>query len=157
MPSDLRPAPVAACHHLEVTTTRSTEFVDLTDRLAELVSRAGLHDGVVYVQTRHTTTGLLLNEAEPWLLRDFESRLACWAPLDLGYAHDDLSRRTVDLLGPPERRNGHAHCRAMVLRSTETLLVLDGRLSLGRWQRVLLAELDGPQQREVVVMMVPAG
>ena len=81
-----------------VVTTRSTEFIDLTDRLAALVRQAGLDRGVMVVQTRHTTTGLLVNEAEPRMLEDLAGRLACWAPLDLPYAHDDLSRRTVNVL-----------------------------------------------------------
>jgi secondary thiamine-phosphate synthase enzyme len=142
------------CRHVEVATTRSMEFVDVTDRLAAIVSQAGVENGLLVVQTRHTTTGLLVNEAEPRLLEDLAARLACWAPLDLQYAHDDLSRRTVNVLEDRERRNGHAHCRAALLRSSETLIVEGGRLCLGRWKRVLLVECDGPQRRELVVMVM---
>jgi secondary thiamine-phosphate synthase enzyme len=142
------------CRHLEVVTTRSMEFVDLTDQLASFVRQCGLGNGVLVVQTRHTTTGLLVNEAEPRLLEDLAARLACWAPLDLPYAHDDLSRRSVNVLENRERRNGHAHCRAALFRSSETLVVEGGRLCLGRWQRVLLVECDGPQRRELVVRLM---
>jgi secondary thiamine-phosphate synthase enzyme len=136
-------------------TARSTEFVDLTDRLAGLVREACFEHGLLVVQTRYTTTGLLVNEAEPRLLEDLAARLACWAPLDLPYAHDDLSRRTVNLLAGRERRNGHAHCRAALFRSSETLIVDAGCLCLGRWQRVLLVECDGPQRRELAACLVP--
>jgi secondary thiamine-phosphate synthase enzyme len=146
-----------SCHRLEVVTTRSTEFIDLTDRIAAIVRHLGLEQGIVHVQTRHTTTGLLVNEAEPRLLEDLAQRLACWAPLDLAYAHDDLSRRAVNITGPRERRNGHAHCRAALLRSTETVIVEDGCLALGRWQRVLFAEFDGPQRREVQIWLLKSG
>lgn len=142
------------CRRLEVVSTRSTEFIDLTDRLEAIVREAGLEQGLLVVQTRHTTTGLLVNEAEPLLLEDLGARLTTWAPLDLPYAHDDLSRRTVNVLGTRERRNGHAHCRAAVFRSSETLVVEQGRLSLGRWQRVLFVECDGPQRRELVVLPI---
>lgn len=141
---------------LTVATARATEFIDVTDLVAKVVRDVGLVDGVVHVQTRHTTTGLLVNEAEPRLLEDLAGRLACWAPLDLPYAHDDLTRRTVNVLGERERRNGQAHCRAALFRTTETLFVIGGRLSLGRWQRLLFAELDGPQSREVVVLCTGA-
>jgi secondary thiamine-phosphate synthase enzyme len=147
---------VAGASHLEVVSTRSTEFIDITDRLVALVRERNLENGVLVVQTRHTTTGLLVNEAEPLLLEDLAARLACWAPLDLPYAHDDLSRRTVNVLGNRERRNGHAHCRAAVFRSSELLIVEAGRLSLGRWQRVLFVECDGPQRRELVVAVMRA-
>lgn len=143
------------CRSLAVVTTRQSEFVDLTDRLHAIARDAGIGDGVIHVQTRHTTTGLLINEAEPLLLDDLAARLARWAPCDVPYGHDDLSRRTVNL-GPNERRNGFAHCRAALLRSSETVLLHGGRLLLGRWQRVLFAEFDGPQRREVVALVVPA-
>jgi secondary thiamine-phosphate synthase enzyme len=143
-----------ACQRLTVVTTRSTEFIDVTDRLSAVVAEAGLVHGLLVVQTRHTTTGLLVNEAEPRLLEDLAGRLACWAPLDLPYAHDDLSRRTVNVLDGRERRNGHAHCRAALFRSSETLIVEAGRLGLGRWQRLLFVECDGPQRRELVVMPI---
>jgi secondary thiamine-phosphate synthase enzyme len=154
MRADTRLEASRVCQHLGVVTTRSMEFVDLTDQLTALVRQAGLENGLLVVQTRHTTTGLLVNEAEPRLLEDLAARLACWAPLDLAYAHDDLSRRTVNVLENRERRNGHAHCRAAVFRSSETLVVESGRLCLGRWQRVLLVECDGPQRRELVVMLM---
>lgn len=154
MPVDAAVETSRSCRHLTVATTRSTEFVDITDRLEALVADSGLDEGVLVVQTRHTTTGLIVNEAEPRLLEDLAARLACWAPLDLPYAHDDLSRRTVNLLGDRERRNGHAHCRAALLRSSETLIVEGGRLCLGRWQRVLFVECDGPQRRDLVVRLM---
>jgi secondary thiamine-phosphate synthase enzyme len=139
---------------LEIVSARGTEFIDITDRLSAFIREAGFEHGLLVVQTLHTTTGLLVNEAEPLLLEDLAARLACWAPLDLPYAHDDLSRRAVTPLGSRERRNGHAHCRAAVFRSSETLVVQDGCLRLGRWQRVLFVECDGPQRRTLVVLPV---
>jgi len=152
MPSD---APVAARHAcFEIVTTRCLEFVDLTDRLEAFVKATGVDAGLVAVQTRHTTTGLIVNEAEPLLLQDLAQRFARWAPAGEAYSHDDLTRRTVNV-GPNERANGFAHCRAALLRTTETVLVIDGRLGLGRWQRLLLAEFDGPQRREVAALVIP--
>jgi secondary thiamine-phosphate synthase enzyme len=135
---------------LRVDTWKPLEFVDLTDRLASLA--CGLGSGCLHVFTRHTTTGLLINEAEPLLLQDLADRLERWAPANGGYGHDDFSRRVVNL-GPGERVNGHAHCRAALFRSSESVPVVGGALCLGRWQRVLLAEFDGPQTREVMVML----
>ena len=154
MRTDLMPTAARVRHRLTVVTTRSAEFIDVTDRVSAVVEQAGLVHGIVVVQTRHTTTGLLVNEAEPRLLEDLAGRLACWAPLDLPYAHDDLSRRTVNVLDDRERRNGHAHCRAALFRSSETLIVEAGRLCLGRWQRLLFVECDGPQRRELVLMPI---
>lgn len=150
MLTDTLTAAPAGWTMLRVETCAATEFVDLTERLASLA--CGLGSGVLHVFTRHTTTGLLINEAEPLLLEDLADRLDRWAPGCDAYRHDDFSRRVVNV-GPGERINGHAHCRAALFRSSESVPVVGGALCLGRWQRVLLAEFDGPQMREVMVML----
>jgi thiamine phosphate synthase YjbQ (UPF0047 family) len=53
---------------------------------------------------------------------------------------------------PGERPNGHSHAKALLLRTSETLHVVGGRLQLGRWQRLLLLELDGPRERELSLL-----
>jgi secondary thiamine-phosphate synthase enzyme len=157
-PARLRSAfaqPWAAVHAtIAHRTGREIEFVDLTDRLVDLVAEHGLECGVVTVQARHTTTGIVVNELEPLLLDDFRRTLERAAPRLGGYAHDDFRRRAN--LVPGERVNGHAHCQALLLRSSESINVAGGALCLGRWQRVMLVELDGPQPREVSVTLLGA-
>lgn len=141
------------CRHarISVTTGRPVEFVDLTDQIDALAAAAGIHTGLINIQTRHTTTAIVLNEREPLLHDDFAALLDRAAAADAAYRHDDLSVRTVNLT-PDERRNGHAHCRALLLGSAVAINVAEGRLQLGRWQRVFLVELDGPRTREVSVL-----
>ena len=147
--------PATVCHHarIRVATARAVEFVDLTSRIEEVAATAGIHAGLVNIQSRHTTTAIAVNEHEPLLLADFEGLLARVAPDDGGYRHDDLGVRTVNLT-PDERVNGHAHCRALLLGSSACLNVAEGRLQLGCWQRVFLVELDGPRVREVSVLVL---
>ena len=147
--------PVSACRRiatLHLTTTQSTEFIDLTDRLERLVTDADLRFGILNVQTLHTTTAIVVNEHEPLLLADFRSVLEAAAPDDGNYRHDDTSARTVNVT-EAERPNGHAHCRALLLPPSACLNVVGGRLLLGRWQRVFLVELDGPRERELSVII----
>ena len=89
-------APWAVRHRLTVTTEShdAIDFVDLTDRVSGLVKEAGLNDGLVVIFTRHTTTGILINEHEPLLLEDLRRLFADLAPGERAYAHDDLRRRT---------------------------------------------------------------
>ncbi len=138
---------------LRLSSRLPTEFVDLTDRLERLIADAGLGTGLLNVQTRHTTTAIVVNEHEPLLLSDFQALLDSIAPDDGRYGHDDLGARTVNLTAG-ERSNGHAHCRALFLPSSACLNVTGGRLRLGRWQRVFFVELDGPQEREISVMLL---
>jgi secondary thiamine-phosphate synthase enzyme len=151
-------APTFVYRHtrIRIATERPTEFIDLTDGLEALVAEAELTTGFVNVHTLHTTTGIVVNEHEPLLLEDMTAMLESLAPLTAPYQHDDESRRWVNL-SPGERANGHAHCRALLLGTSTCLNVIDGRLVLGRWQRVFLAELDGPRPREISVLMMGEG
>jgi secondary thiamine-phosphate synthase enzyme len=149
----LAPVPVSRHGLIRLETARSTEFIDLTDRLQQLVERTRIHCGIVNVQTLHTTTAVVVNELEPLLLDDFSTLLEDAAPRDAAYRHDDLRCRTVNLT-PDERVNGHAHCRALLLGSAVSLNVVDGRIRLGRWQRILMAEFDGPRPREISVVVM---
>jgi len=147
--------PIQISYHatIRVETEGPTEFMDLTERLQRLVARSRVHCGIVNVQALHTTTGIIVNELEPLLLDDFSALLERAAPGSCSYFHDDIRRRTVNLT-PYERVNGHAHCRALLLGSALSLNVADGMLRLGRWQRVLMVELDGPQPREISVVVL---
>lgn len=140
--------------HIEIaiTTTRPLQFVDLTESIERIVAAAGLRLGVVSVQTRHTTTGLLINEHEPRLLEDLAALFERLVPADASYAHDDFAHRA----GPlplVERRNGHAHGRAALLRASEQLHVRGGELDLGCWQRLFFVDFDGGQRRQVSVLL----
>ena len=121
---------------IRLTTHRPTEFIDLTDRLERLVAAAGARNGLLNVQTLHTTTAIIVNEHEPLLLADFQSQLERLAPDDGRYRHDDASVRTVNVTAE-ERPNGHSHCRALFLPVSACLNIVNGRLRIGRWQRVL--------------------
>jgi secondary thiamine-phosphate synthase enzyme len=146
------------CQHttLRVPTVCPTEFYDLTTHLEAFVSDAGIRTGLINVQSLHTTTAIVVNENEPLLHADFASLLDRTAPTDAAYRHDDTTVRTVNVTAD-ERTNGHAHCRALVLPSSACLNIVDGRLRLGRWQRVFLVELDGPREREISIMVIGEG
>lgn len=127
-------------------------FVDLTPALErEIAGRGG--DGFAIAFCRHTTCALLVNELEDGAQADFAARLDELFPPSSYYAHDDLSIRTQNLL-PDERANGHAHVAHMLMGGTShTIPIADGVPLLGRWQRLLLVELDEPKPREVVLQV----
>ncbi len=145
-----------ACRHaaLRLKSREQTAFIDLTGCLEQFITGTHIQFGTLCVQTRHTTTGLLVNEGEPQLLTDFETLFARVAPSTDVYAHDNLALRPE--VAADEPRNGHAHCRAAMLPPSVTLNIVDGRLALGRWQRVLFVELDGPRERQVSALVMGA-
>lgn len=147
-----------SCGHslIALRSLRATEFIDITDRVSALVAASGISLGMVNVQALHTTTAIIVNEAEPLLLTDFEATLNHTVPRDGRYRHDDLRLRVTNLT-PNERTNGHAHCRALFLSTSASVNIVDGRLLLGQWQRLFFVELDGARERGVSVMVIGEG
>ena len=123
--------------------TRGRGFEDVTQRVNEVLARAGIVRGVCVVFCRHTSCGLLVQEnADPSVRRDL---LAWWARIapdgDPRYEHDDE--------GPDDMA---AHLRTTLVRTSETLPFDGGRLALGRWQALYLVEHRlAPHRRELVV------
>lgn len=134
-------------------TAEPLQFVDLTERLASIVRRLNVADGVLTVQSRHTTAGILINEHEPLLLDDLRAMFERLVPGTATYTHDDFTRRSENLT-PCERHNGHAHCRAALLRTSESVAIAAGELALGRWQRIFFVDFDGGQRREIGVTVM---
>ena len=127
-------------------------FVDLTDDLHAAVERSGIRQGMALVFSQHTTCGLVVNEREAGLRDDFRCRLDALVPQDGYYAHDDATRRTENLDGAHEPRNGRAHVAQLLMGgSSQVVPVVDGRAVLERWQRLFLIELDAPRARTVVI------
>ena len=136
---------------LSVRATETLGCVDLTDEIERLLTEAGVSQGLCVVFCAHTTASVLVNEWEDGALDDLRHWIGSAFPSDRYYAHDDLGRRTQNLQRH-ERRNGHAHLAQMTLGGTsQALPVANGRLCLGRWQRVFLIELDEPRERTIVV------
>lgn len=128
---------------LAVPTGRRTEFVDLTAEVSEAVKGFGLTDGAVTVYVPHTTAGVTINEnADPDVLADLEKALENIAPRDGRWAHAE--------------GNADAHVKALLTGSSVTVPVRGGRLQLGTWQGIFLAEFDGPRRRKVLVTGFPS-
>lgn len=146
---------VMRVHHetLELETEGGVQFIDITEQIAEIVNEAGILNGWVNIQTQHTTTAVIINEHEPLLLEDMKDLLERFAPQQHAYRHNDFDIRTVNMQ-PDEQPNGHSHCRALFLRASETINIIEGKMNLGRWQRIFFVELDCPRLRNVSVMVM---
>ena len=138
---------------IELHTQREFDFIDLTDEVEKFVKESRIKNGLINIQTLHTTASLFLNENEPLLLEDFKNHLKRIFPKDLDYNHNDFNRRTVHM-HENECKNAYSHCQALHLPSNLVLNVIDGKLQLGQWQRIFLVELDKPEPRKVQVQII---
>jgi secondary thiamine-phosphate synthase enzyme len=137
-------------------TERAPQFVDVTPAVERLVRESGVQDGIAIVFCPHTTAAIRVNENEPLLISDMEEFLKRVAPRDLYYRHNDFAIRTHNMT-EDECPNAHAHCQHLLLGASEAVPIEDGRLALGRWQRIFLVELDRPRMREVTLQVFGHG
>jgi secondary thiamine-phosphate synthase enzyme len=128
---------------LQVRTRERQGFYDLTSQLQTLVRESGVGDGVCYVFCPHTTAGLTLNENwDPDVCHDMGLALDALSPDRPAYRHGE--------------GNSPAHVKSSLVGASQFVLVEQGRLALGRWQGLYLAEFDGPRQRQVWVQVLRA-
>jgi secondary thiamine-phosphate synthase enzyme len=114
-------------------------MIDLTSRVADVVARAGIEEGLCSVYTPHATAAIVVNENDdPNVCVDVLDALDRLIPAGV-WRHDRVDG------------NAASHIQATILGPGETIPVHEGKLLLGRWQAVMLVELDGPRQRRVVV------
>jgi len=135
---------------LEFQTKGEFDFIDFTDEVKKIIDTGRIKNGLVNIQTMHTTAPLFLNENEPLLLEDFKNHLSKISPKDAIYNHNDFTRRTVNMCDG-ECHNGHSHCEALHFPSNLVLNIIDGKIQLGQWQRIFLMELDRSRPRKVQI------
>lgn len=138
-------------HTLQRSTGAGIDLHDVTPDIRTLVEQTGVRTGFVTVTSRHTTTAITINENEERLLEDVRRFYTRLVPPGDTYLHNDIHLRDCP---PDEPENAHSHLLAMLTGSSEVIPIDEGRLDLGRWQSVLLVELDGPRQRTVSVQVV---
>ncbi len=148
----MMPGLVCASEQLNFQTESAPQFIDITGLVAEIVTRHRVEVGAVVVFSRHTTAAIKINENEPLLIEDMCERLAKLFPEADDYRHNDFEIRTANMTDD-EQPNGHAHCQHLMLSTSETIPIVQGRMALGRWQRIFLVELDRARPREVVVFV----
>lgn len=138
---------------IAVQSQQGPEFIDLTEVVARQLEHCPVREGYALIFSRHTTAGVVIQENEPLLLQDMARKLNQIASPEEHYDHDDFSIRTENLIEEMEA-NGHAHCQGLLIGQSVHVPIQDGRLQIGRWQRIFLLELDSPRAREVVVQFV---
>ncbi len=138
---------------IKIKTKEVFDIRDITDKVLDFVKEAGIVNGMVNIQTMHTTAMVVLNENEPLLWEDIKKNLNNLAGTDVEYSHDNFEIRTVNMCDD-ECKNGHSHCKAIYLTPNVVLNLIDGKLQLGRWQRVLFIELDQSRPRELQILIM---
>jgi secondary thiamine-phosphate synthase enzyme len=123
------------------------ELINITDRINEIVRKSGIRDGLVHLQSLHTTTAVFINEWQDALLKDVKTFVEDLIVRERPWHHNDPAESDC------ERRNADSHLRGMILGQALSLQVRNSAVLLGTWQSIVLAEFDGPRNRTMSVQV----
>lgn len=130
----------SATEYLKFNTGKQREFINITDRVADLVKRSGIAEGFVLVSAMHITAGVYVNDAEDGLIADIEEWVERLAPFRPDYRHHATGET-----------NGDAHLKSLLVHHEVIVPITSGRLDLGPWQQVYYAEFDGRRPKRVIL------
>ena len=127
--------------YINVRSSQRGEFIDITEKINEVIKEAGILSGIGYVYVPHTTAAVTINEgADPSVLRDIQNALTRLIPQEMNYSHRE--------------GNADAHIKSSIIGTSQLVIIDDGRLVLGTWQAVYFCEFDGPRHRRVTLKLI---
>lgn len=125
-----------------LTIEKRQTMIDITETIREDVRNSGIKEGIAIIYCPHTTAGITINEnADPDVVRDLVYGF------EKVYPTDDRNYRHFE-------GNSHAHMKSSTMGASQTLIINEGRLILGRWQDVYFCEFDGPRNRNFYVKVM---
>ena len=127
---------------ITVSSSKKQEIMDITEEVNNVVDGAKVKEGICVVYTTHATAAVIINENwDPNVMLDIIDALDKLIPQGK-WKHDKVDG------------NGAAHIKAALIGPSETIVIKDGNLVLGRWQDIMLCDFDGPRQRTVMVKII---
>ena len=127
--------------YINVKSRARTEFIDITEKIQDVLKEAGINSGVCNIFVPHTTAAITVNEgADPTVQRDIQTFLNKMVPFEGDYQHRE--------------GNSSAHIKTTLIGVSQTVLIDEGRLVLGTWQSVFFCEFDGPRHRRVALKII---
>lgn len=124
-----------------VSTRKRNDFIEITDKIQEILKKRNIKDGICFLYVPHTTCGLTINEnADISVRRDIIEKLSQLIPENNNYFHTE--------------GNSDSHIKSSIIGHSLTIFIEDGNLELGTWQGIFLCEFDGPRTRQVWVKFI---
>lgn len=138
-----------ATTNITLLTQRYNQLVPITDEVEKAVARSGIRNGMVTIISKHTTTGITVNESLECLESDIENFLARLVPEDFPYVHARMLRDYGSTAGNPS-----GHLKAHLTGNHGHFAVVDGELVKGGAQDIYFCEFDGPAKRTVLIQIM---
>lgn len=132
-----------ATEYVWFNTGKKREYINITDKVEEIVRKSGVQEGMVLVSAMHITAGVYVNDAESGLIQDIDEWLEKLAPFNPNYRH----HRTGET-------NGDAHLKSLLVHHEVIVPITAGRLDLGPWQQIYYAEFDGQRRKRLIIKVM---
>ena len=127
---------------LTIKTTKKQELIDITDKIQDTLNKQKIENGLINIYIQHTTASLIINENnDPNICTDLLNSLSSLVPSGK-WLHDKIDN------------NASAHIKSSILNSSLTIPFENKKLLLGRWQSIMLAEFDGPRNRNIIITII---
>jgi secondary thiamine-phosphate synthase enzyme len=126
-----------------ISSSKKQEVVDITEQVKEIVMGSKVKEGICVIYTPHATAAIIINENwDPNISLDFLDSLNALIPIGK-WRHDKVDG------------NGSSHIKAAIVGPSETIPITAGKLDLGQWQNIMLADFDGPRNsRKIIVKII---
>ncbi|MCI0511961.1 secondary thiamine-phosphate synthase enzyme YjbQ [candidate division KSB1 bacterium] len=129
---------MAFLREVSIRTNAQVQFINVDHQVRQVIQESGIQQGFCYLFVPHTTAGLTINEnADPDVVRDIIQQLNQLVPFSNQYRHAE--------------GNSAAHIKSSLVGVSQTIMLENGRLSLGAWQSIFFCEFDGPRHRKLMV------
>jgi secondary thiamine-phosphate synthase enzyme len=130
---------------IQISSRGEDDIINITEEISSVIKESNIGNGIVAVFVSGSTAAITTIEYEPGLNHDFAEMLSRIAPRDIQYKHDDSWHDG----------NGHSHVRASLIGPSLIVPILDGNLTLGTWQQIVLLEMDTrPRNRNVILQIM---
>lgn len=129
--------------YLWFNTEHHREYINITGKVADILCKSGIREGMVLVSAMHITAGVYVNDAESGLISDIDKWLEELAPFDINYNHH-MTGET----------NGDSHLKSLLIGHEVIVPVTNGKLDLGPWQQIYYAEFDGQRKKRLIVKVM---
>jgi len=131
--------------YLWFNTKERRAYINITDKVEEMVRRSGIKEGLCLVNAMHITASVYINDAESGLIKDFDDWLERLAP------HEPVSQYRHNETGED---NADAHLKRQVMGREAIVAVTNGRLDLGPWEQIYYGEFDGQRRKRVLAKVI---
>ena len=129
--------------YLWFNTRKHREFINITDKVEEALSKSKIQEGFVLISAMHITASIYVNDDESGLIQDIEEWLQKLAPEGPAYKHHQTGET-----------NGDAHLKNLLIHHQVMIPITKGKLDFGPWQQVFYGEFDGQRRKKVIIKII---